>query len=182
MVECEIFAFALFTRPLGILKLLQIVGIFGFWGWEMLAKVRKEFFTVNRLGNWSFFTKKFWKLELLYPAAMGSFWRKLGLNAWFGVLNWWIQGWNWLRVGFRVLSEELGGFWWWKKTENWSGGRWWIVAAASMRWSGGDGLPWWCWDWWMMMKRNLRKGFGDRKRGAMRNEEGFEHGKRRTRL
>ena len=32
-----------------------------------------------------------------------------------------------------------------------------------------------------MMKRNLRKGFGDRKRGAMRNEERIEHGKRRTR-
>ena len=34
----------------------------------------------------------------------------------------------------------------------------------------------------MMMKRNLRKGFGDWKRGAMRNEEEIEHGKRRTRL
>ena len=33
----------------------------------------------------------------------------------------------------------------------------------------------------MMKKRNLRKGFGDWKRGAMRNEEEIEHGKRRTR-
>ena len=33
----------------------------------------------------------------------------------------------------------------------------------------------------MMKKRNLRKGIGDRKRGAMRNEEEIEHGKRRTR-
>ena len=32
-----------------------------------------------------------------------------------------------------------------------------------------------------MKKRNLRKGFGDWKRGAMRNEEEIEHGKRRTR-
>ena len=32
----------------------------------------------------------------------------------------------------------------------------------------------------MMKKRNLRKGIGDRKRGAMRNEEEIEHGKRRT--
>ena len=32
-----------------------------------------------------------------------------------------------------------------------------------------------------MKKRNLRKGFGGWKRGAMRNEEEIEHGKRRTR-
>ena len=31
------------------------------------------------------------------------------------------------------------------------------------------------------MKRKLRKGFGDWKRGAMRNEEEIEHGKKRTR-
>ena len=33
----------------------------------------------------------------------------------------------------------------------------------------------------MMKKRNLRKGFGDWKSGAMRKEEEIEHGKRRTR-
>ena len=33
----------------------------------------------------------------------------------------------------------------------------------------------------MMKKRNLKKGFGDWKSGAMRNEEEIEHGKRRTR-
>ena len=33
----------------------------------------------------------------------------------------------------------------------------------------------------MMKKRGLRKGLGDRKRGAKRNEEEIEHLKRRTR-
>ena len=68
-----------------------------------------------------------------------------------------------------------------ERAENWRGGRWWIVIAADMRWSYGDGLPWWCWEWGMMKKRNLRKGFGGWKRGAMRNEEEIEHWKRRTR-
>ena len=68
-----------------------------------------------------------------------------------------------------------------ERAENWRGGRWWIVITAAMGWSYGDGLPWWCWEWGMMKKRNLRKGIGDRKRGAMRNEEEIEHGKRRTR-
>ena len=58
-----------------------MVKIFGFWGWEMLAEVGKGFFMVARLGNWSFFTKKIWNLELLYPAAMGFLWRKRGLKS-----------------------------------------------------------------------------------------------------
>ena len=68
-----------------------------------------------------------------------------------------------------------------ERAENWRGGWWWIVIAAVMGWSYGDGLPWWCWEWGMMKKRNLRKGFGDRKRGAKRNEGEIEHLKRRTR-
>ena len=68
-----------------------------------------------------------------------------------------------------------------ERAENWKSGRWWIVNVAAMEWSYGDGLPWWCWEWGMMKKKGSRKGLGDRKRGAKRNEGEIEHLKRRTR-
>ena len=81
----------------------------------MLVEVGKGFFMVAKLGNGSFIRREWRILKLPQRRKWVSYEETMALNPQLEVLDLKNQGWDLLRDGFGVLSEEMKGFLWWKE-------------------------------------------------------------------